>query len=161
MLQISLNQLLYFVHRNQENQSAKVTFILLGFSEYPELQIPLVLLFLTIYSISVLGNLGMILTIKINPKFHTPVYYFLRHLSFVDLCYSTVVTSKLLENLIVEDRTISFTGCIMQFSFACIFVVTETFLLAVMVYDRFVAICNPLLYTAVMSQKLCSLLVGA
>ncbi|XP_010834525.1 PREDICTED: LOW QUALITY PROTEIN: olfactory receptor 5D13-like [Bison bison bison] len=146
---------------NQENQSAEVTFILLGFSEYPELQIPLVLLFLTIYSVSVLGNLGMILTIKINPKFHTPVYYFLRHLSFVDLCYSTVVTSKLLENLIVEDRTISFTGCIMQFSFACIFVVTETFLLAVMAYDRFVAICNPLLYTAVMFQKLCSLLVGA
>ena len=161
LLQISLNQLLYFVHRNQENQSAKVTFILLGFSEYPELQIPLVLLFLTIYSVTVLGNLGMILIIKINPKLDTPVYYFLRHLSFVDLCCSTVVTPKLLENLIVEDRTISFTGCIMQFSFACIFVVTETFLLAVMVYDRFVAICNPLLYTAVMSQKLCSLLVGA
>uniref|UniRef100_A0A8B9X4G0 G-protein coupled receptors family 1 profile domain-containing protein n=1 Tax=Bos mutus grunniens TaxID=30521 RepID=A0A8B9X4G0_BOSMU len=87
------------------------------------------------------------------------MYYFLRHLSFVDLCYSTVVTPKLLENLIVEDRTISFTGCIMQFFFACIFVVTETFLLAVMAYDRFVAICNPLLYTAVMSQKLCSLLM--
>ena len=89
------------------------------------------------------------------------MYYFLRHLSFVDLCYSTVITSKLLENLIVEDRTISFTGCIIQFFFASIFVVTETFLLAVMAYDRFVAICNPLLYTAVMSQKLCSLLVGA
>ena len=122
---------------------------------------PLVLLFLTIYSVTVLGNLGMILIIKINPKLDTPVYYFLRHLSFVDLCYSTVVTSKLLENLIVEDRTIFFIGCIMQFFFVCIFVVTETFLLAVMAYDQFVAICNPLLYTAVMSQKLCSLLVGA
>ena len=133
----------------------------MGFSEYPELQIPLVLLFLTIYSITLLGNLGVILIIKINPKLDTPVYYFLRHLSFVDLCCSTVVTPKLLENLIVEDRTISFTGCIMQFFFACIFVVTETFLLAVMAYDQFVAVCNPLLYTAVMSQKLCSLLVGA
>uniref|UniRef100_A0A4W2BWE1 G-protein coupled receptors family 1 profile domain-containing protein n=1 Tax=Bos indicus x Bos taurus TaxID=30522 RepID=A0A4W2BWE1_BOBOX len=143
-----------------KNQSAKVTFILLGFSEYPELQTPLVLLFLTIYSVTVLGNLGMILIIKINPKLDTPVYYFLRHLSFVDLCCSTVVTPKLLENLIVEDRTISFTGCIMQFFFACIFVVTETFLLAVMAYDQFVAVCNPLLYTAVMSQKLCSLLVA-
>ena len=99
--QISLNQRLYFVHRNQENQSAEVTFILLGFSEYPELQIPLFLLLLTIYSVTVLRNLGMILIITINPKLHTPMYYFLRHLSFLDLCYSTVVTPKLLENLIV------------------------------------------------------------
>ncbi|KAG3285192.1 olfactory receptor 5D13-like, partial [Ictidomys tridecemlineatus] len=76
-------------------------------------------------------------------------------------CYSTVVTPKLLENLVVEDRTISFTGCIMQFFFACIFVVTETFMLAVMAYDRFVAVCNPLLYRVAMSQKLCYLLVGA
>ncbi|XP_055278426.1 olfactory receptor 5D13-like [Moschus berezovskii] len=158
---MSLNQLLYFVHRNQANLSAEVTFILSGFSEYPELQIPLVLLFLTVYSITVLGNLGMILIIKINPKLHTPMYYFLRHLSLVDVCYSTAVTPKLLENLVVADRTISFTGCLMQFFFACVFVVTETFLLAGMAYDRFVAVCNPLLYTVVMSQKLCSLLVGA
>ncbi|XP_045872708.1 olfactory receptor 5D13-like isoform X1 [Meles meles] len=136
------------------------TFILLGFSEYPELQMPLFLIFLTIYTVTVLGNLGMIMIIHINPKLHTPMYYFLSHLSFVDFCYSTVVTPKLLENLVVEDRTISFTGCIMQFFFACIFVVTETFMLAVMAYDRFVAICNPLLYMIVMSQKLCSLLVG-
>ncbi|XP_045872709.1 olfactory receptor 5D13-like isoform X2 [Meles meles] len=121
---------------------------------------PLFLIFLTIYTVTVLGNLGMIMIIHINPKLHTPMYYFLSHLSFVDFCYSTVVTPKLLENLVVEDRTISFTGCIMQFFFACIFVVTETFMLAVMAYDRFVAICNPLLYMIVMSQKLCSLLVG-
>ena len=118
LLQISLNQLLYFAHRNQENQIAEVTFILLGFSEYHELRTPLVLLFLTIYSVTVLGNLGMILIIKINSKLHIPMYYFLRYLSFVDLCYSTVVTPKLLENFIVEDRTISFIGCIMQFFFA-------------------------------------------
>ncbi|KAM7087340.1 uncharacterized protein WM277_027776 [Molossus nigricans] len=147
--------------RNQDNESAEVTFILLGFSEYPELQVPLFLLFLSIYTVTVLGNLGMIMVIKINPKLHTPMYYFLSHLSFVDFCYSTVVTPKLLENLVMEDRTISFTGCIMQFFFACIFVVTETFMLAVMAYDRFVAVCNPLLYTVVMSQKRCSLLVGA
>ncbi|XP_023612296.1 olfactory receptor 5D13-like [Myotis lucifugus] len=161
LLLISLSQLSCSVHRNQENQSADVTFILLGFSEYPELQVPLFLLFLAIYTVTVLGNLGMIMVIKINPKLHTPMYYFLSHLSFVDFCYSTVVTPKLLENLVVEDRTISFTGCIMQFFFACVFVVTETFMLAAMAYDRFVAVCNPLLYTVVMSQKLCSLLVGA
>ncbi|XP_045716047.1 LOW QUALITY PROTEIN: olfactory receptor 5D13-like [Phyllostomus hastatus] len=161
LLLIFLSHLSHVVHRNLENQSDEVTFILLGFSEYPELQVPLFLLFLTIYTVTVLGNLGMVMIIRINPKLHTPMYYFLSHLSFLDFCYSTVVTPKLLENLVVGDRTISFTGCIMQFSLACISVVTETFMLAVMAYDRFVAVCNPLLYTAVMSQKLCSLLVGA
>ncbi|XP_057582993.1 olfactory receptor 5D13-like [Hippopotamus amphibius kiboko] len=146
---------------NERNQSGGVTFILLGFSEYAELQLPLFLGFLTIYMVTVLGNLGMVLIIKVSPRLHTPMYFFLSHLSFVDFCYSTAVTPKLLENLVVEDRTISFTGCIMQFFFACIFVVTETFLLAVMAYDRFVAVCKPLHYTTAMSQKLCSLLVGA
>nr|XP_027792157.1 olfactory receptor 5D13-like [Marmota flaviventris] len=145
----------------QGNQTAGVTFILLGFSEFPELQVPLFLVFLTIYTVTVLGNTGMILVIRVNPKLHTPMYFFLSHLSFIDFCYLTVVTPKLLENLVVEDRTISFTGCIMQFFFACIFVVTETFMLAVMTYDRFVAVCNPLLYMVAMSQKLCSLLVAA
>ncbi|KAM9768969.1 olfactory receptor 5D13-like [Dama dama] len=151
----------YFVHRNQANQSAEVTFILLGFSEYPQLQLPLFLVFLTIYTVTVLGNLGMILIIKSSSRLRTPMYFFLSHLSFVDFCYSTVVTPKLLENLVVEDRTISFTGCLMQFFFVCIFVVTETFLLAVMAYDRFVAICNPLLYTVVMSQRFSFVLVIA
>ncbi|XP_040860019.1 olfactory receptor 5D13-like [Ochotona curzoniae] len=145
----------------KQNKSIEILFILVGFSEYPELQVPLFLVFLTIYTVTVLGNLGMILIIRINPKLHTPMYFFLSHLSFVDFCYSTVVTPKLLENLVVEDRTISFPGCILQFSFACVFVVTETFMLAVMAYDRFVAVCNPLLYTVVMSQKLCCLLVAA
>ncbi|ELW48787.1 olfactory receptor 5D13 [Tupaia chinensis] len=142
------------------NQSSGATFILLGFSEYPDLQVPLFLVFLTIYTVTVLGNLGMVIIIRMNPKLHTPMYFFLSHLSFVDFCFSTVVTPKLLENLIVEDRTISFAGCIMQFFLASIFVVAETFMLAVMAYDRFVAVCNPLLYTVVMSPKLCALLVA-
>ncbi|XP_037695439.1 olfactory receptor 5D13-like [Choloepus didactylus] len=155
----SLGQLSYFVHRNQGNQSSGVTFTLLGFSDYTDLQLPLFLVFLIIYTVTVVGNLGMIVIIRINPKLHTPMYFFLSHLSFVDFYYSTVVTPKLLENLVVADRTISFTGCIMQFFFACICVVTETFMLAVMAYDRFVAVCNPLLYPVAMSQKLCCLLV--
>uniref|UniRef100_A0A8C9AIH4 Olfactory receptor n=1 Tax=Prolemur simus TaxID=1328070 RepID=A0A8C9AIH4_PROSS len=142
------------------NQSGIPTFILLGFSEYPELRVPLFLFFLSIYIVTVVGNLGMIIIIKINPKLHTIMYFFLSHLSYVDFCYSTVVTPKLLENLVVEDRTVSFSGCIMQFCFACIFAVTETFMLAAMAYDRFVAVCNPLLYTTTMSQKLCTLLVA-
>ncbi|XP_005408251.1 PREDICTED: olfactory receptor 5D18-like [Chinchilla lanigera] len=144
----------------QDNQTMLVTFILLGFSEYPDLQVPLFLVFLAVYTITVLGNLGMILIIRVSPKLHTPMYFFLSHLSFVDFCYSSVVTPKLLENLIVEDRTISFTACVTQFFFACVFVVTETFMLATMAYDRFVAVCQPLLYTVVMSPKLCSVLVG-
>ncbi|XP_006234556.1 olfactory receptor 5D13-like [Rattus norvegicus] len=152
---------LSLLHSTQENETSAVTFILVGFSEYPHLQVPLFLLFLTIYTVTVLGNLGMIALIRISHKLHTPMYFFLSHLSFVDFCYSTVVTPKLLENLIVEDRRISFTGCVMQFFFACIFVVTETFMLAVMAYDRFVAVCNPLLYTVAMSQKLCWSLVAA
>ncbi|XP_062053447.1 LOW QUALITY PROTEIN: olfactory receptor 5D13-like [Lepus europaeus] len=142
------------------NQTSAVTFTLLGFSEYPDLQVPLFLVFLTIYTVTVLGNLSMILIIRINPKLQTPMYFFLSHLSFIDFCYSTTVTPKLLENLVVEDRTISFTGCIMQFFFACLFAVTETFMLAVMAYDRYVAVCNPLLYTVIMSPKLCALLVA-
>uniref|UniRef100_G1MPD5 Olfactory receptor n=2 Tax=Ailuropoda melanoleuca TaxID=9646 RepID=G1MPD5_AILME len=145
---------------SEGNQSIIPTFILLGFSEYPALQVPLFLVFLSIYMVTTVGNLGMIIIIKINPKLHTIMYLFLSHLSFVDFCFSTVVTPKLLENLIVEDRTISFSGCIMQFCFTCLFGVTETFMLAAMAYDRFVAVCNPLLYTTTMSQKLCSLLVA-
>ncbi|XP_064145177.1 olfactory receptor 5D18-like [Loxodonta africana] len=149
------------VLRNQENQSARATFILLGFSEYPDLQVPFFMVFLTIYIVTVVGNLGMTLIIRINPKLHTPMCFFLSHLSFVDFCYSSVVTPKLLENLIVAERTISFTRCIMQFFLACIFVVSETFMLAVMAYDLFVAVCNPLFYTVAMSPKLCYFLVAA
>ncbi|XP_036620167.1 olfactory receptor 5D18-like [Trichosurus vulpecula] len=144
----------------EQNQSDVVIFILLGFSDYPKFQVPLFLLFLTIYMVTVVGNLGMIVIIRINPKLHTPMYLFLSHLSFVDFSYSTIITPKLLDILVVEDRSISFEGCIAQFSFAATCLVMETFLLAVMAYDRFVAICNPLLYTAVMSQKRCTLLIA-
>ncbi|XP_049747420.1 olfactory receptor 5D18 [Elephas maximus indicus] len=143
---------------SQRNKSG-ATFTLLGFSDYPELQVPLFLVFLAIYSVTVVGNLGMIIIIKINPTLHTPMYFFLSHLSFVDFCYSSIVAPKMLGNLVVEDRTISFLGYVVQFFFFCTFVVTEIFLLAVMAYDRFVAICNPLLYTVAMSQRLCAMLV--
>ena len=117
------------------NQSAGAMFTLLGFFlRISRLQVPLLLVFLTIYAVTVVGNLGIITIIRINPKLHTPMYFLLSNLSFVDFCYSTTVTAKLLENLVVEDRTISFMGCIMQFSLACMFEVAETFMLAVMAY---------------------------
>ncbi|EPY85201.1 olfactory receptor 5D18 [Camelus ferus] len=144
--------------RAERNKSG-ATFTLLGFSDYPELQVPLFVVFLATYSVTAVGNIGMIVIIKINPKLHTPMYFFLSHLSFVDFCYSSIVAPKTMVNLVVKDRTISFVGCMTQFFFFCTFVVTESFLLAVMAYDRFMAICNPLLYTVAMSQKLCTTLV--
>ncbi|XP_069326052.1 olfactory receptor 1165-like [Eulemur rufifrons] len=142
------------------NQSSVTTFILLGFSEYPHLQAPLFLLFLAIYTVTLVGNWFIIVVIRINPKLQTPMYFFLRHLSFLDFCYSNVFTPKLLETLVVEDRTISLSGCMAQFFFGCAFVITEMFMLAAMAYDRFVAVCNPLLYTVAMSHRLCALLVA-
>ncbi|XP_037377287.1 olfactory receptor 1165-like [Talpa occidentalis] len=145
---------------DEGNQSSVTSFILLGFSEYPHLQAPLFLVFLAIYTVTVVGNLGIILVVRINPKLQTPMYFFLSHLSFLDICYSSVFTPKLLEILVVEDRSISFKGCMIQFFFICAFVITEMFMLAVMAYDRFVAVCNPLLYTVAMSRRLCALLVA-
>ena len=142
------------------NLSLETTFALLGFADYPELQIPLFLMFLIMYTITGVGNLGMMVIIKINPRLHTPMYFILSQLSFVDCCYSSIVTPKLLENLVTADKSIFYSSCMLQFFLSCMAVVTESFLLAVMAYDRFVAICNPLLYTVVMSQRLCALLVA-
>ncbi|KAM4848093.1 olfactory receptor 1165-like [Urocitellus parryii] len=142
------------------NKSTIDRFILVGFSEFPQFQAPFFLLSLTIYTVTVVGNLGIIIVRRINPKLHTPMYFFLSHLSFLDICYSSVFTPKLLEILVVEDRTISFNGCMTQFFFGCACVITEMFMLAVMAYDRFVAVCKPLLYTVAMSRKLCALLVA-
>ncbi|XP_064135211.1 olfactory receptor 5D18-like [Loxodonta africana] len=143
-----------------ERNRSTATFTLLGFSDCPELQVPLFLVFLAIYSVTVVGNLGMMVIIKINPKLHIPMYFFLSHLSFVDFCSSSIIAPKMLGNLVAEDRSISFLGCVVQFFLFCTFVVTEIFLLAVMAYDRFVAICNSLLYTVAMSQRLCVMLVA-
>ncbi|XP_074083984.1 olfactory receptor 5D18-like [Macrotis lagotis] len=144
---------------SDRNQSAAIIFILLGFSDHPKYQILLFLVFLAIYVITIMGNLGMIAIIMMNSKLHIPMYFFLEHLSFVDFCYSTTVTPKLLENLVAEDRTMSIPACITQFFFIANCALTETFMLAVMAYDRFVAICNPLLYMVIMSQKRCALLM--
>ncbi|XP_020830081.1 olfactory receptor 5L1-like [Phascolarctos cinereus] len=143
----------------EENCTAVTEFLLLGFSDHPELRIVLFLIFLVIYAITVLGNVGMIILIKISLHLHTPMYFFLSHMSFVDLCYSTIIVPKTLVNILTEDQVISFLGCTIQFYLFCTCVVTEVLLLAVMAYDRFVAICNPLLYMTAMSHKLCIQLV--
>ncbi|XP_015677992.1 olfactory receptor 1020-like [Protobothrops mucrosquamatus] len=145
----------------QTNQTTVTEFILVGFMDHPELQIPLFIFFLLIYLITLVGNIGIIILTKIDARLHTPMYFFLRNLSIVDISLSTTTAPKLLTTLVIEHSTISFTGCSMQFFFFVVFMTTEACLLAVMAYDRFTAICNPLLYFLIMSKKLCILLVIA
>ncbi|XP_067406692.1 olfactory receptor 5AP2-like [Emydura macquarii macquarii] len=142
-----------------ENLTTVTEFIFLGLTDYPELQVPLFMVFLVIYCITLTGNLGMIMLIRSDPRLHTPMYFFLINLSFVDFCYSSVITPKLLVGFLARNKTISFNGCATQFFFFSSSVGIECLLLAVMAYDRYVAICNPLLYTVIMSHKICVLLV--
>ncbi|XP_053451607.1 olfactory receptor 150-like [Nycticebus coucang] len=141
------------------NHSLVTEFILAGLTEKPELQLPLFLLFLAIYMVTVLGNLGMITLIGLSSHLHTPMYYFLSSLSFIDLCHSTVITPKMLINFVSEKNTISYPACMTQLYFFLVFVISECHMLAAMAYDRYVAICNPLLYNVVMSYQVCSWLI--
>ncbi|XP_021028796.1 olfactory receptor 8D1-like [Mus caroli] len=141
------------------NHSAAVVFVLVGLTQQPELLLPLFILFLGIYVVTAVGNLGMILLITVSPLLHTPMYYFLSSLSFVDLCYSTVITPKMLVNFLGKKNLIVYSECMAQLFFFIIFVVAEGYLLTAMAYDRYVAICRPLLYNVIMSSRLCSMLV--
>ncbi|CAM5148306.1 unnamed protein product, partial [Natator depressus] len=142
------------------NHSEVTEFILSGLTDCSELQVPLFVVFLLIYGITLLGNGGMILLITIDPRLHTPMYFFLRNLSFCDLCYSSIISPKMLLNFLAERKSISYTACAVQMYFSVVFGDVECLLLAVMAYDRYVAICNPLLYTVTMSRKLCKQLVA-
>ncbi|XP_068936671.1 olfactory receptor 8G50-like [Petaurus breviceps papuanus] len=142
------------------NYSLVTEFILIGLTEQPELQLPLFFLFLGIYVVTVVGNLGMIILIKLSSHLHTPMYYFLCSLSFIDLCQSTIITPKMLVNFVSEKNIISYPECMTQFYFFVIFVISECQMLAVMAYDRYVAICHPLLYSLTMSYQVCSWLVS-
>ncbi|ELW65902.1 olfactory receptor 8K3 [Tupaia chinensis] len=135
-------------------------FILLGITDRPDLQAPLLGLFLIIYVTSLVGNLGMIILTKVDSKLQTPMYFFLRHLALTDLGYSTAVGPKMLANFVVEQNTISYCFCATQLAFYIVFIVTEFFILSAMSYDRYVAVCNPLLYTVIMSQRVCLVLVA-
>ncbi|KFO21802.1 olfactory receptor 8H1 [Fukomys damarensis] len=137
-------------------------FILMGLTDSAETQLVLSVLFLLIYLITVLGNMGMILIIRTDPQLHTPMYFFLTHLSFLDLSYSSVITPKTLQNLLTSNKSISFLGCFTQMFFFIVCGATECFLLSSMAYDRCVAICRPLHYPVIMSTRLCwSLLTGS
>ncbi|XP_074091980.1 olfactory receptor 8D1-like [Macrotis lagotis] len=141
------------------NHSIVTNFILMGLTDQPELQLPLLLLFLQIYIISMMGNMGLFLLIRISPQLQTPMYYFLSNLSFIDLCFSTVITPKMLVGFVSEKNIISYSGCLTQFFFFCTFCIADCFMLTAMAYDRYVAICSPLLYSSTMSQNICFFLV--
>ena len=142
------------------NHSSVSEFILEGLTKCPELQLPLFLLFLGIYVVTVVGNLGMIFLITLSSQLHSPMYYFLSHLSFIDLCYSSVITPKMLVSFVLEKNVISFQECMAQLYFFLIFVIAEGYLLTAMAYDRYVAICSPLLYNIIMSHRVCSIMMG-
>ncbi|XP_028914959.1 olfactory receptor 494-like [Ornithorhynchus anatinus] len=143
------------------NNTAVTEFILLGLTGDPNLQVIFFLLFLVMYSVTLLGNLVIIILIRISSQLHTPMYFFLSHLSFSDTCFSSSVTPKMLVNFLAEKKTISYPACATQFWLAATFGFSECFLLAVMAYDRYVAICSPLIYTLIMSEKTCASLVAA
>lgn len=143
------------------NVSSVTEFILLGLTQQPELQLPLFFIFLGTYVVTMVGNVGLVILIGLNPHLHTPMYYFLFNLSFVDLCYSSVITPKMLMTF-VNRNIISYAECMAQLYFFSFFVIDECFILTSMAYDRYVAICKPLLYKVSMSHQVCLMLtVGA
>ncbi|XP_039100969.1 olfactory receptor 1440-like [Hyaena hyaena] len=137
------------------NSTAVTKFILLGFSEFPKLAIVLFSIFLGIYLMTVSWNLGLITLIKMDSHLHTPMYFFLSILSLLDICYVSTIAPKMLSDFFKKKKYISFAGCTIQYSFFSSLGLSECCLLAAMAYDRYAAICNPLLYTAIMSPTLC------
>ncbi|XP_021065249.1 olfactory receptor 5AC1-like [Mus pahari] len=138
-----------------ENQTVVAEFVLTGLTERPELQVPLFLVFFAIYLITMVGNLGLIAVIWKDPHLHIPMYLFLGSLAFADACASSSVTPKMLVNFLTKDHKTFLVECFTQFYFFGSSATTECFLLSVMAYDRYVAICNPLLYPVMMSNSLC------
>ncbi|XP_006874068.1 PREDICTED: olfactory receptor 1361-like [Chrysochloris asiatica] len=141
------------------NQSSVSEFLFLGFSRQPQRQRQILFaLFLGMYLVTVLGNLLIILAIRTDSRLHTPMYFFLSNLSFVDVCFSSTIVPNILAN-ILSSQTISYIDCLTQMYFFIVFTDMDNFLLAVMSYDRFVAICHPLHYTTKMTYQLCALMV--
>ncbi|XP_052037190.1 olfactory receptor 8K3-like [Apodemus sylvaticus] len=144
----------------KRNLTVLTEFILMGITNRPELQAPLFGLFLIIYLISLMGNMGMIILTMVDSRLQTPMYFFLRHLAITDLGYSTAVGPKMLVNFVVSQNTISNHLCAIQLTFFLVFIICELFILSAMSYDRYVAICKPLLYTVIMSHRVCWVLVA-
>ena len=146
-----------------QNNGTEVTeFILLGFAGQHKSWHVLFIVFLVIYGVTLVGNIGMILLIKTDSSLHTLMYFFLQNLAFVDLGYANAITLEMLHNLMSTEKSISFFGCMLQLLVYGTFVTSDCYILAAMAVDRYVAICNPLRYGTVMSQRVCiQLLTGS
>lgn len=143
------------------NQTLVRRFILLGLSSVPWLQVVFFLLFLFMYMVTIYGNFLLIFVVSRNSRLQNPMYFFLSNLSIIDICFSTTVVPKILQNTISKDRSISFLGCAAQMFFHLFLGGTECLILSAMAFDRYNAICKPLLYTTIMDQKLCLCLSAA
>ncbi|KAM7108590.1 olfactory receptor 5J3-like [Ciconia maguari] len=142
-----------------ENCTEVTQFTFSGLTEHPQLKPILFALFLGTYVLTLVGNLGLIALIRVSPQLHTPMYFFLGNLSFLDICYSSTISPKMLLDLPTKNKAISFAGCLTQFYFYAVFATAEIYLLTAMAYDRYVAISKPLLYDFVMSPRICMSLV--
>uniref|UniRef100_F7G4B6 Olfactory receptor n=2 Tax=Ornithorhynchus anatinus TaxID=9258 RepID=F7G4B6_ORNAN len=143
------------------NHSTTTEFILLGLTGDATLQAVLFVTFLGIYTVTLMGNLSIIILIRVSSKLYTPMYFFLSHLAAVDIGYSSCVTPVMLGSFLTDLYTMTLAGCVVQVFYLVTFGTTECFLLAAMAYDRYIAVCSPLLYSSKMSDKFCVLLVVA
>jgi olfactory receptor len=144
---------------DNENHSTVTEFIFMGITQDPQLQIIFFVVFLIVYLASAVGNVGMVILIITDSQLHTPMYFFLCNLSFVDLGYSSAIAPRMLADYLTEHKVISFSSCATQFAFFVGFVDAECYVLAAMAYDRFVAICRPLHYSTLMSKRVCLVLM--
>ncbi|XP_074838633.1 olfactory receptor 6F1-like [Carettochelys insculpta] len=145
----------------ERNQTLITEFIIVGFGEVPELRPLLILMFLVIYIVTLAGNVLIIALVVADRQLHTPMYFLLWNLACLETCFSSVVVPRLLSSLLTGDRTVSINGCIVQAYFFGVLSTIENMILAAMSYDRYLAICHPLHYAALMNGKVCGQLVGA
>ncbi|NWY62488.1 O5AS1 protein, partial [Chionis minor] len=145
---------------SEENYTTLTEFVLLGFTDHLEVELLLFGLFLVVYATTLVGNIGLVVLVQLNACLHTPMYYFLSNLAFLDLSCSSAIAPKMLVNLLAQRKTISLIGCAMQMFLFAVFVDAECLILAAMAYDRYMAVCHPLLYTIAMSRRVCTSMVA-
>ncbi|XP_001374590.3 olfactory receptor 5AS1 [Monodelphis domestica] len=140
---------------SERNYTAPTEFVFIGFTDYLPIRIILFLLFLAVYVLTLVGNIGLIVLVNIDSNLQTPMYYFLSNLSFLDISYSTAIAPKMLADFLASRKNISLYGCALQMYFFACFADAECLILAAMAFDRYAAICNPLIYSTLMSRKVC------
>ncbi|KAE8619445.1 hypothetical protein XENTR_v10009778 [Xenopus tropicalis] len=147
------------MHFPSSNQSLNIIFLLEGLTKDPTLEAVLFIMFLVIYIFTIFGNGGLIFLIIKIPALHTPMYFFLQHLSFIDICYTSVIIPRTLSNFLAKEKTITLLACAVQMYFYGAYFNTEALLLAAMAYDRYVAICKPLIYHAIIKREVCHIFI--